>query len=154
MPAELDASVDVVFCAVGTGGTLAGVAAALRPDQLVIGVPVLKSGAFLEGRHRWAARAGVRRTHWIVAARVWLSPRWLRQADGSAGRVHRRLRGAAWSAVELGVRSEDDVRAVRSGSSQRVSERYDDRCLDQRIWRSSGDLRTRHPATPGATHLS
>jgi 1-aminocyclopropane-1-carboxylate deaminase len=49
LPAELDASVDVVFCAVGTGGTLAGVAAGLQPDQLVIGVPVLKGGAFLEG---------------------------------------------------------------------------------------------------------
>ena len=48
MPAELDASVDVVFCAVGTGGTLAGVAAGVRPDQVVIGVPVLKGGAFLE----------------------------------------------------------------------------------------------------------
>ncbi len=49
LPAELDASVDVLFCAVGTGGTLAGVAAGMRPDQLVIGVPVLKGGAFLEG---------------------------------------------------------------------------------------------------------
>jgi 1-aminocyclopropane-1-carboxylate deaminase len=49
LPAELDASVDVVFCAVGTGGTLAGVAAGVRPDQLVVGVPVLKGGAFLEG---------------------------------------------------------------------------------------------------------
>ncbi|TCO19596.1 1-aminocyclopropane-1-carboxylate deaminase [Kribbella orskensis] len=49
LPAELDSSVDVVFCAVGTGGTLAGVAAGMRPDQLVIGVPVLKGGAFLEG---------------------------------------------------------------------------------------------------------
>jgi 1-aminocyclopropane-1-carboxylate deaminase len=48
LPAELDASVDVVFCAVGTGGTLAGVAAGLRTDQVVIGVPVLKGGAFLE----------------------------------------------------------------------------------------------------------
>ncbi|MGW6196795.1 1-aminocyclopropane-1-carboxylate deaminase/D-cysteine desulfhydrase [Kribbella sp. NPDC055110] len=48
LPAELEASVDVVVCAVGTGGTLAGVAAGLRPDQLVIGVPVLKGGAFLE----------------------------------------------------------------------------------------------------------
>lgn len=49
LPAELEASVDVVFCAVGTGGTLAGVAAGVRPDQLVIGIPVLKGGAFLEG---------------------------------------------------------------------------------------------------------
>lgn len=48
LPAELDASVDVVFCAVGTGGTLAGVAAGLRPDQRLVGVPVLKGGGFLE----------------------------------------------------------------------------------------------------------
>jgi 1-aminocyclopropane-1-carboxylate deaminase len=64
LPAELDASVDVVFCAVGTGGTLAGVAAGVRPDQLVIGIPVLKGGAFLEGdivglqEQVYGARAG------------------------------------------------------------------------------------------------
>lgn len=45
---EIDASVDVVFCAVGTGGTLAGLAAGARPDLWVVGVPVLKGGAFLE----------------------------------------------------------------------------------------------------------
>lgn len=45
---ELEEFVDVVFCAVGTGGTLAGLAAGARPDQSVVGVPVLKGGAFLE----------------------------------------------------------------------------------------------------------
>jgi len=48
LAAELEPSCDVVFCAVGTGGTLAGVAAGMRPDQVVVGVPVLKGGAFLE----------------------------------------------------------------------------------------------------------
>lgn len=48
LPAELDASVDVLFCSVGTGGTLAGVAGGARAGQLVVGVPVLKGGAFLE----------------------------------------------------------------------------------------------------------
>lgn len=64
LPAELDPSVDVLFCAVGTGGTLAGVAAGMPPDQLVIGVPVLKGGAFLEDdivglqRQVYGARTG------------------------------------------------------------------------------------------------
>lgn len=48
LSAEIDASVDVVFCAVGTGGTLAGLAAGARPDQSVVGIPVLKGGSFLE----------------------------------------------------------------------------------------------------------
>jgi 1-aminocyclopropane-1-carboxylate deaminase len=48
LSAEIDASVDVVFCAVGTGGTLAGVAAGAPPRQVVVGIPVLKGGAFLE----------------------------------------------------------------------------------------------------------
>lgn len=64
LPAELDSSFDVLFCAVGTGGTLAGVAAGARPDQLVIGVPVLKGGEFLEAeivelqRQVYGARRG------------------------------------------------------------------------------------------------
>jgi len=39
--------VDVVVCPVGTGGTLAGLAAGLAPDRSAIGVPVLKGGGFL-----------------------------------------------------------------------------------------------------------
>jgi 1-aminocyclopropane-1-carboxylate deaminase len=46
LPAELTAPFDVLFCAVGTGGTLAGIAAGT--SQRVVGVPVLKGGAFLE----------------------------------------------------------------------------------------------------------
>jgi 1-aminocyclopropane-1-carboxylate deaminase len=48
LPAELRAPFDVLFCAVGTGGTLAGVAAGVSARHRVIGVPVLKGGAFLE----------------------------------------------------------------------------------------------------------
>jgi 1-aminocyclopropane-1-carboxylate deaminase len=48
LPAELAEPFDVLFCAVGTGGTLAGVAAGLSSRQQVVGVPVLKGGAFLE----------------------------------------------------------------------------------------------------------
>ncbi|WP_019072183.1 1-aminocyclopropane-1-carboxylate deaminase/D-cysteine desulfhydrase [Streptomyces hokutonensis] len=38
------ADVDVVALACGTGGTLAGLAAGLAPDQRVLGIPVLKGG--------------------------------------------------------------------------------------------------------------
>ncbi|TDO67158.1 1-aminocyclopropane-1-carboxylate deaminase [Kribbella sp. VKM Ac-2571] len=48
IPAELVEPFDVLFCSVGTGGTLAGVAAGLGERQSAVGVPVLKGGAFLE----------------------------------------------------------------------------------------------------------
>ncbi|MFK4085558.1 1-aminocyclopropane-1-carboxylate deaminase/D-cysteine desulfhydrase [Kribbella sp. NPDC020789] len=48
VPAEVAEPFDVLFCAVGTGGTLAGVAAGMTTHQLAVGVPVLKGGAFLE----------------------------------------------------------------------------------------------------------
>jgi 1-aminocyclopropane-1-carboxylate deaminase len=38
------ADVDVVALACGTGGTLAGLAAGLAPDQRALGIPVLKGG--------------------------------------------------------------------------------------------------------------
>jgi 1-aminocyclopropane-1-carboxylate deaminase len=40
-------AVDVVVCPVGTGGTLAGLAAGIGPNREAIGVSVLKGGAFL-----------------------------------------------------------------------------------------------------------
>ncbi|TDW94908.1 1-aminocyclopropane-1-carboxylate deaminase [Kribbella pratensis] len=49
LAAELTQPFDLLFCAVGTGGTLAGVAAGLDGRQSVVGIPVLKGGAFLEG---------------------------------------------------------------------------------------------------------
>ncbi|MET9269873.1 pyridoxal-phosphate dependent enzyme [Kribbella sp. NPDC003557] len=48
IPAEVAVPFDVLFCAVGTGGTLAGVAAGLGPQQSAVGVPVVKGGAYLE----------------------------------------------------------------------------------------------------------
>jgi 1-aminocyclopropane-1-carboxylate deaminase len=39
---------DVICCACGTGGTLAGIAAGLRPGQRAIGFSALKGGSFLE----------------------------------------------------------------------------------------------------------
>ncbi|WP_328750425.1 pyridoxal-phosphate dependent enzyme [Streptomyces sp. NBC_00285] len=41
---ELSGQADVVAIACGTGGTLAGLAAGLPPDQRALGVPVLKGG--------------------------------------------------------------------------------------------------------------
>ncbi|GLW97827.1 1-aminocyclopropane-1-carboxylate deaminase [Microtetraspora sp. NBRC 16547] len=52
IPAELDAqldSYDLVCCPVGTGGTLAGIAAGLAPGREAVGFSVLKGGEFLAG---------------------------------------------------------------------------------------------------------
>ncbi|MEU6891635.1 pyridoxal-phosphate dependent enzyme [Streptomyces sp. NPDC046557] len=48
---ELRGAADVVAVACGTGGTLAGLAAGLGPDQRAVGVPVL-AGGFLEAEIR------------------------------------------------------------------------------------------------------
>jgi 1-aminocyclopropane-1-carboxylate deaminase len=48
LPAELQDPFDVVFCAVGTGGTLAGVAAGLSSNHRAVGIPVVKGGQYLE----------------------------------------------------------------------------------------------------------
>ncbi|MFI6600316.1 1-aminocyclopropane-1-carboxylate deaminase/D-cysteine desulfhydrase [Nonomuraea sp. NPDC050536] len=47
LPAEIDVPYDVICCPVGTGGTLAGIAAGLPPGKRAIGFPVLKGGGFL-----------------------------------------------------------------------------------------------------------
>jgi 1-aminocyclopropane-1-carboxylate deaminase len=47
LPAELDLAFDVVCCPCGTGGTLAGISAGLRPGQRALGFSVLKGGQFL-----------------------------------------------------------------------------------------------------------
>ena len=49
LPAEITEPFDVVCCAVGTGGTLAGIAAGLGPTQRAVGFSVLKGGEFLAG---------------------------------------------------------------------------------------------------------
>jgi 1-aminocyclopropane-1-carboxylate deaminase len=48
IPAEIAMDFDVICSACGTGGTLAGIAAGLRPGQRAVGFSVLKGGAFLE----------------------------------------------------------------------------------------------------------
>lgn len=49
VPADLGIEFDVICCPVGTGGTLAGIAAGLSPGQRALGVAVLKGGQFLTG---------------------------------------------------------------------------------------------------------
>ena len=48
IPAEIEVDFDVICCACGTGGTLAGIAAGLRPGQRAVGFSALKGGGFLE----------------------------------------------------------------------------------------------------------
>lgn len=52
LPGEITRDFDVVCCACGTGGTLAGIAAGLRPGQRALGFAVLKGGRFLDGEVR------------------------------------------------------------------------------------------------------
>lgn len=47
--AEIDEDFDIICCACGTGGTLAGVAAGLADHQTAIGFSALKGGEFLVG---------------------------------------------------------------------------------------------------------
>ena len=47
LPPEIDIDFDVICCAVGTGGTLAGIAAGLGPGQRAVGFSSLKGGDFL-----------------------------------------------------------------------------------------------------------
>jgi 1-aminocyclopropane-1-carboxylate deaminase len=64
IPREIDIAFDVICCPCGTGGTLAGIAAGLRPEQRAIGFSALKGGQFLAAevdelqRRAFGARAG------------------------------------------------------------------------------------------------
>ena len=65
--ARADVHVDVVALACGTGGTLAGLAAGLGPDQRALGIPVLRGGflaADIEGLQERAF--GGRRGDWSL----------------------------------------------------------------------------------------
>jgi 1-aminocyclopropane-1-carboxylate deaminase len=67
---ELRGHADVVALACGTGGTLAGLAAGLAPDQRALGIPVLKGGflaAAAEGLQEQAF--GGRRGDWTLDER-------------------------------------------------------------------------------------
>lgn len=65
---EIDIGYDVICCAVGTGGTLAGIAGALTPRRRAIGFAALRGGGFLTGevealQHR---AYGHRRGSWHI----------------------------------------------------------------------------------------
>ncbi|HEY3732801.1 MAG TPA: pyridoxal-phosphate dependent enzyme [Streptosporangiaceae bacterium] len=47
VPAEIETDFNVICCPCGTGGTLAGIAAGLKPGQRAIGFSSLKGGEFL-----------------------------------------------------------------------------------------------------------
>ncbi|WP_189242843.1 1-aminocyclopropane-1-carboxylate deaminase/D-cysteine desulfhydrase [Planobispora rosea] len=49
LPTEIDVPFDVICCPVGTGGTLAGIAAGLGPGPRALGFSVLRGGEFLRG---------------------------------------------------------------------------------------------------------
>jgi 1-aminocyclopropane-1-carboxylate deaminase len=68
LPAELGIEFHVVCCPVGTGGTLAGIAAGLSPEQRALGFAVLKSGQFLAGEVAELQRQeyGVVSTNWSI----------------------------------------------------------------------------------------
>ncbi|MEV3971729.1 pyridoxal-phosphate dependent enzyme [Streptomyces sp. NPDC050698] len=65
--AELRGRADVVAVACGTGGTLAGLAAGLAPEQRALGVPVLKGGFLTAETETLQRRAfGGRRGTWSL----------------------------------------------------------------------------------------
>ncbi|WP_043627542.1 1-aminocyclopropane-1-carboxylate deaminase/D-cysteine desulfhydrase [Nonomuraea candida] len=68
LPGEIGEDYDVVCCPVGTGGTLAGIAAGLPEGKRALGFAVLKGAGFLAGEvARLQREAGVRaRPNWEV----------------------------------------------------------------------------------------
>ncbi|MBO7941068.1 pyridoxal-phosphate dependent enzyme [Streptomyces sp. S9] len=67
---ELRGRADVVGLACGTGGTLAGLAAGLAPEQRALGIPVLKGGFLGEEIQALQQRAfGARRGDWRLDER-------------------------------------------------------------------------------------
>jgi 1-aminocyclopropane-1-carboxylate deaminase len=70
LPAELEMPYDVVACAVGTGGTLAGIAAGLPEGKRALGFSSLKGGGFLVNDVRQLqTEAGLESSNWDVELR-------------------------------------------------------------------------------------
>ncbi|MFI6987899.1 1-aminocyclopropane-1-carboxylate deaminase/D-cysteine desulfhydrase [Nonomuraea wenchangensis] len=68
LPAEIGVPYDVVCCPVGTGGTLAGIAAGLPEGKRALGFAVLKGAGFLEGEVARLQREAYGRTwsNWSI----------------------------------------------------------------------------------------
>jgi 1-aminocyclopropane-1-carboxylate deaminase len=68
LPAEIAIDFDVIVCACGTGGTLAGIAAGLQHEQQrALGFAVLKGGQFLDDEvRRLQAECGTVTTNWSI----------------------------------------------------------------------------------------
>lgn len=70
LPGELDVDYDLVCCACGTGGTLAGIAAGLPGSARALGFQVLKGGDFLSAEVRRLQREAYGRSggNWSIDA--------------------------------------------------------------------------------------
>ena len=68
VPAEIDIPFDVIACACGTGGTLAGIAGNLHAGQRAIGFSALKGGSFLRDdvQQRQREAFGSRSDNWSI----------------------------------------------------------------------------------------
>ncbi|WP_132877522.1 1-aminocyclopropane-1-carboxylate deaminase/D-cysteine desulfhydrase [Tamaricihabitans halophyticus] len=68
LPRELAIDFDLICCATGSGGTLAGIAAGLAGDQRALGFAVLKGGQFLADDVRLLQRAafGTETDNWAL----------------------------------------------------------------------------------------
>lgn len=58
LPSEIGIDFDIVCCATGSGGTVAGIAAGLQDHQWALGFAVLKGGQFLDDEVRRLQREG------------------------------------------------------------------------------------------------
>lgn len=54
---EIDVDFDHIICAVGTGGTMAGIVSRLEPDKMALGIPVLKNAHYLEAEVKKLVKA-------------------------------------------------------------------------------------------------
>lgn len=65
---EIDVGYDAVVCPVGTGGTLAGIAAGLEDGRRAVGVSAMRGATSLDDDVDWSHRAALGRslTNWTI----------------------------------------------------------------------------------------